>query len=167
MKNRLLIIITTSIMLFGCGGVENNIVISTAQGECANNTNNSPYCMSVTVKNNPDGQNFINSHNFSIKNLTIQTIGADNISTPATDATTMDPNQCTSKTIVPGSQCTFYIKINKESNPVSEAQPVTLKLNYTINNQLFGDSTNNQSSEITIYQITNLYTDKSRLSMVL
>ena len=143
------------VLLTGCG-VSNNFTFSSQTGACPKGPNNAPYCISITMNNNGGAQNWINSTTFPISNLVVNVSGATNIQTPSNNASTMDPNGCTTKTLNPGSSCTFYLKISNEAYPTTATENININMTYTINNSLFG-SGSTYSNSFTIYQVTNLY----------
>jgi hypothetical protein len=151
--------------LAGCG-VNNNVTFTANNGICASGlgNNTSPYCMSIVIQNNTGGtggQNFINSTNFPISQISFDITGINNLWSPATNpsgsANSMDPNNCAGSTIQPGKTCTFFLQLNKEAFPVQSLESVVITVNYTINNTLFGGSTNTASTSTTVYELTNLY----------
>jgi hypothetical protein len=145
------------LLLTGCG-VSNNFTFTTQPGACPEGNNNAPYCMSVTITNGGGGaQNIINSTSFPISNFVVNVTGASNIQTPSNNTATMDPNECTTKEIKPGSDCTFFLKINNEAYPTTTTETITINMTYTVKNDLFGGGGSTYSNSLTIYQVTNLY----------
>ena len=165
MKNLLnkLLIALGVFMLTGCGS-SNNVTFTTQGGQCANQTNTGPYCMGIVIQNNSGstgGQNWINSTNFPISQISYTISGVTNVLTPATNAAgatnSMDPNNCAGSTIQPGGTCEFYVQINKEAFGVLSQESVNISISYTVNDTLFGGSTNTGNANITLYELTNLY----------
>ncbi len=154
MIKRVCLIITT-LIITACG-VNNDVSVSTIQGACPSESY-APYCMSVTVQNNSGGQNWINSTNFPINDLTMTLSGATNVASPATNTSLTDPNNCINTTISPGESCTFYFMINAEAYAVQSQENINTTLSYTVNNTLFGGSDNTYTSSFTVNQNTNLY----------
>lgn len=155
MKNSILFA-SLFIALIGCG-TNNNVTFTTNPNNCFNESG-LPYCMAVTVQNNNGGQNFINSTNFAINNLSMNITGASNILSPANNKTLLDPNNCTGTTIKPGSNCTFYLKLSGESYPVQSQETINLTLNYNIQNGIFGSNNNTTgSASLTLHEMSNLY----------
>lgn len=165
MKNHIILVVL-ALILVACG-VDASLTFSTTPGLCANFVTESngvgiesapgPYCMQVAVTNNGGGQNFINSTTASISNITMNITGAYNINSPATSASTLDPNNCQLATISPGGDCVFYLQISQESYPVNQAESATLTLTYNVNGSLLGSSNQTGSSSMNFYEITNLY----------
>lgn len=155
MKYKQLALFGLGMIVSGCG-VSNNLSVSTTNGRCANGQTGAPYCLSVTIQNNGGGQNFISSTNFPISNLSVALSGASNVISPATNKS-MDPSGCTSNNLNPGSSCTFYLQLSGQDYPVESLENITVTMNYTIQNTLFGGSTNNYSTSFGIQQATNLY----------
>ena len=149
-------IVTIILLIISGCSVQNNVQMTVNNGNCNDGYTNAPYCVSVTVNNNTDGQNYINSANFSISDLKVFLNSPYNISYPSS-AKSMDPNNCTNKTISPGSGCTFYLAINTESYPVASNQLINVTLKYVINNNLFGGGGQNASSSFNLTESTNLY----------
>ena len=148
-----------SLALIGCG-VNNNVTLTANNGICPPALgvgNSNPYCMSIQILNNGGGQNWINSTNFPISQISYTITGVSNVQSPA-QTSSMDPNNCGGSTISPGGSCTFYLKITGENFPVLSQESINVSINYTINNTLFGGSTNTASTSTTVYQLTNLYT---------
>ncbi len=149
--------------LIGCG-INNNITTTVNNGYCpwteSFNISNggNPYCVEVELTNNGGGQNFITSTNYKINNLIISVTGASNILTPTNNAS-MDPNGCSGSNINPGASCTFYLKIGNESYAVNSFESITVNINYTINNSLFGESSANKyfNSSFNLFQYTSIY----------
>ncbi len=161
MKN-ILSILACAALLTGCLGIDgsssdNNVQLSTTAGACPTSATNAPYCMSITIQNNPNGQNYINSTNYPISSIAITTSGASNIISPMQNAASMDPNGCTSNTLQPGASCTFYVAISSEAYQVGSYLPINVTASYTINDSLFVNGDHTGSSSVTIYQRTNLY----------
>lgn len=144
-----------STLITACG-VSNNISFITEPGKCPNNVESAPYCMGVTVSNNSGGQNFINSTNYPINNLSLTLIGESNIIDPTTN-NYYDPNKCLQGSVAPGSSCKFYLKISSEAHPVTSSETINLNLNYSVQNNLFGNNSNLYSKSTNIYEFTNLY----------
>ncbi len=136
---------------------QNNISLTTTAGNCPTGMTNSPYCMAVTINNNASGQNYINSSNYPISSISVITSGVNNVISPMNNASTMDPNNCTSQTIAPGGSCTFYLGITSEAYNVSARHPISIGINYTINDSLFVNGDHKGSNNLTIYENTNLY----------
>ena len=150
-------ILASAIVVILCGcGVSNNVIITTTNGQCVKKSG-APYCMSVNIQNNGGGQNWINSTNFPISNINLKITGVSNLQSPATNKSAMDPNNCTGSTIPPGKQCTFYLQLTGEAFPVTSQESIQIQINYTINNTLFGNSTTTGSTNLTLYELTNLY----------
>jgi hypothetical protein len=158
-KVLLIVGLSTALLLTACG-VSNNVSVTFTNGECAGGESNAPYCMAVQVQNNSSGQNWISSSNFPISNLGVSITGASNIQSPA-NTTSMDPNNCRGTTISPGGNCTFYLQLSQEAYPVESVESITLSINYTVNDTLFGSSSNNSSSQFILYEYTNLYAVES------
>jgi len=165
MKNLLnKILITIGLfILTGCGS-SNNVTFTTQGGQCANQTNTGPYCMGIVIQNNSGstgGQNWINSTNFPISQISYTISGVSNVLTPATNpagsTNSMDPNNCAGSTIQPGGTCEFYVQINGEAFGVESVENVNINISYTVNDTLFGGSTNTANANITLYELTNLY----------
>jgi hypothetical protein len=144
------------ILFLSTCAVQNNVQITLDRGVCYNGYTNAPYCIAVNIKNNTDGQNYINSSNFSISNLQVFLDASYNINYPS-NSKIMDPNNCNNKIITAGSICTFFIAINKESYPVATNQSINVTLNYIINTDLFGGGGQNASNSFTLIESTNLY----------
>lgn len=161
MIKRALTLVSCAVFLVGCLGIgedgANNIQLSTTAGNCPAGAINAPYCMAVTIQNNPGGQNYINSTNYPISSIAITTSGSTSIISPMLNAGSMDPNGCTSTTIQPGGSCTFYVAISSENYPVGSYNPINVTANYTVNDSLFVNGDHTASSSTTIYQRTNLY----------
>lgn len=157
--------IISLVLLAGCSS-NANIQVTTQNGACANTESYAPYCMAVTIQNNNGGQNYINSTNFPISNLTMTTSGATNVLTP-TNSKSMDPNNCTGSNLNPGSNCTFYLQITNESYPAMSSQSVNINMTYNIQNSFLnstfglGSSTPTASTSFSITQTTNLYAMQS------
>ena len=120
--------------------------------------------MGIVIQNSngsTDGQNWINSTNFPISGITYTISGVSNALTPATNSAgstnSMDPNNCAGSTIQPGGSCEFYIQLNKEAFGVQSQESINISISYTVNDTLFGGSTNTASASTTIYELTNLY----------
>ena len=149
--------------LIGCSA-SNNVTLTANNGICSpavstsNTSSTSPYCMSIQILNNGGGQNWINSTNFPISGVSYSITGVSNVLNPATSASTLDPNNCAGSTISPGGSCTFYLQLNGEAFAVQSQESINVTINYTINNTLFGGSTNTASTSTTVYELTNLYT---------
>ncbi len=139
----------------GCG-VQNDITFTTTSGSCADGTTGAPYCMAVTILNNSGGQNFINSTNFPISNLSLSLTGSSNINYPTNVGSSYDPNNCLGSTVSPGGQCTFYLQLTGESVPVGQSQGISIVANYTVNSDLFGGGTNTSSTTLSVSQLSNL-----------
>lgn len=143
------------LLLVGCGA-QNNITFSSQMGSCRDGVNGAPYCMAMTIQNNSGGQNWINSTNFPISNLSLSLGGAANVNYPSSQGSRFDPNNCLGSTISPGGQCTFYLQLNAESAAVGSHVPVVITANYTVNNTLFGSlsgsGNSSGSSSTTVYQ---------------
>jgi len=148
-------ICAVALLLTGCGA-NNNFTFTTSPGACPNGMTNAPYCISVTITNNGNGQNFINSTTAPISNLVVDVSGASNIQTPTNSTSTIDPNGCTTKTLNPGSSCTFFLKISSEAYSTTTTETISINMTYTIKNTLFGAGSS-YSNSFTIYQVTNLY----------
>ena len=153
--------------LTGCGS-SNNVTFTTHGGQCANKTNTGPYCMGIVIHNNSGGtggQNWINSTNFPINQISYSITGVNNVLTPATNpagsANSMDPNNCAGSSIQPGGSCEFYVQINKEAFGVKSQESVNISISYKVNDTLFGGSTNTGNANITLYELTNLYIGQS------
>lgn len=144
------------VFLAACS-VQDNVSLTTEQATCASGTLNAPYCMKITIENNSGGQNYINSTNYPINDLSVTISGAGNILSPMTNVSATDPNGCTSNSIGPGGSCSFFLQISNESYPVGSIEPVNVAINYTINDALFGDSSTSGSNSINVYERTNLY----------
>ncbi len=145
-----------TMFLTACG-VENNITFTTSQGNCADGSTNASYCMAVTIQNNNGGQNYINSTNYPITNLTLSVSGASNVGYPSAQGSSYDPNNCLGSTINPGSSCQFFLWLTGESFPVGTHPPVTVTANYTVNNTLpWVTSGNSASSTLTVYETPGL-----------
>ncbi len=154
MKKGLLFAIVLT--LVACG-VENNINFSTTQGNCADGSTNASYCMAVTIQNNNGGQNYINSTNYPITNLSLSVSGASNVGYPSAQGSSYDPNNCLGSTINPGSSCTFYLWLTGESFGVGTHTPITVNANYTVNNTLpWVTSGNSATSSLTVYETPGL-----------
>lgn len=155
--------IAFSIMLFffaGCG-LQTNITVTTTNGSCATGQSNAPYCLAVTLQNNSGGQNWISNTNYPLTDVSVSVSGANNVLSPASSSS-MDPNGCTSNSTDPGSSCTFYLQINQEDYAVGSQTPVTVTINYTINDGLsavFGGSSGGStySYSFTVNEYANLY----------
>lgn len=147
--------IISAYALVACG-VSNNISFTTTAGNCADGTTNAPYCIAVNIQNNAGGQNFINSSNFPIKSLNLSVTGASNVTYPVSSGSAQDPNNCLGATIGPGGSCTFYMQLTGESIPVGQKQAINVNASYTIDNTLFGGSSQTASSSTTIYQLPSL-----------
>ena len=165
MKNLInILLITIGIfILTGCGS-SNNVTFTTKSGECANKTNTGPYCMGIVIQNNSGstgGQNWINSTSFPISQVSYNITGESNIITPATNpagsTNSMDPNNCAGSTIQPGGTCEFYVQLTGEQFGVESVEKVSITISYTVNDTLFGGSTNTANANITLYELTNLY----------
>ncbi len=120
--------------------------------------------MGIVIQNSngsTDGQNWINSTNFPISGITYTIAGVSNALTPETNSAgstnSMDPNNCAGSTIQPGGSCEFYIQLNKEAFGVKSQESINISISYTVNDTLFGGSTNTASASTTIYELTNLY----------
>lgn len=151
-----LIITMGTVLLCACG-VENNITFSTTQGQCADGTTNAPYCMAITIQNNNGGQNYINSTNYPINNLSLSISGAGNVGYPSAPGSNYDPNNCLGSSINPGSSCQFFLWLTGESFPVGTHNAITITANYTINNTLpWVTSSNSASSSLTVYETPGL-----------
>ncbi len=165
MKNLLnKILITIGLFILNGCGSSNNVTFTTQGGQCANQTNTGPYCMGIVIQNNSGGtggQNWINSTNFPISQISYTISGVSNVLTPATNSAgstnSMDPNNCAGSTIQPGGTCEFYVQINKEAFGVQSQESVNISISYTVNDTLFGGSTNTGNANITLYELTNLY----------
>lgn len=154
-------ILCSALVLSACSG-NTSLSYTFQQGTCPNGVTKAPYCMAVTVQNNGGGgQTWITSSSYGISGLSISTTGAQNVQTPSTSKSTMDPNNCTGTTLNPGATCIFYLKINYESFPTTSSEPVNVNLTYTLNNNLFGGGTSGGNSSFTIYQVSNLYAAQS------
>lgn len=153
---QLIIISTPAIVLLGCG-ISNNVGVNLINGQCPNGIGNAPYCMAVQIVNNGGGQNFINSTNFPISNISLTISNVPNIASPATSSSQYDPNGCLTSTIAPGGSCTFYLQLTGEAFPVASYESAQVILNYTVNNTLFGGSTTTGNYPFNAYEITNLY----------
>ncbi|MDQ5921687.1 MAG: hypothetical protein QG673_1746 [Pseudomonadota bacterium] len=152
----LLAVIIVTLSLVGCGA-SNNVTFSTTNGECATGQSGAPYCMSVKIQNNNGGQNWITSTNFPISDIAMTISGVGNLQSPATNQSAMDPNNCTGSTIDPGGSCTFYLQLTGENFSVESQENIDINVTYTINDTLFGSSSNTSSSSFTVYELTNLY----------
>ncbi|MBX9865434.1 MAG: hypothetical protein K2Y14_00860 [Burkholderiales bacterium] len=161
MIKRVLTLVSCAVFLVGCLGIgeggANNIQLSTTAGNCPAGAINAPYCMAVKIENNPNGQNYINSTNYPISSIAVTTSGASNLISPMFNASSMDPNGCTSTTIQPGWSCTFYVAISSEAYQVGSYNPINITINYTVNDSLFTNGDHTASNSTTIYQRTNLY----------
>lgn len=162
MVKKTLYIAACSLFLTGCvglfgGGSENNVQLSATAGNCPAGAINAPYCMSITIQNNPNGQNYINSTNYPISSIAITTSGSSSVISPMFNAGSMDPNGCTASTIQPGGSCTFYVAISSENYPVGSYNPINVTANYIVNDSLFVNGDHTASISTTIYQRTNLY----------
>lgn len=161
MMKRALSFAACSLILTGCLGFgsssENNVQMSATAGNCPAGAINAPYCMAITIQNNPNGQNYINSTNYPISSIAITTSGSTSVISPMLNAGSMDPNGCTSTTLQPGGSCTFYVAITSENYPVGSYNPINVTANYTVNDSLFVNGDHTASSSMTIYQRTNLY----------
>ena len=152
------------LLILNACSVQPNIAIVTTPGNCPNGQSNAPYCIAVQVQNNPNGQNWISSTNFPFANLTITTSNASNILTPS-NASSLDPNHCTSSgsLIAPGSSCTFYLQLSSEMYAVESTIPVSVNIQYTVNNDLSSIVTGSTSGGTTynytfwLYEHVNLY----------
>lgn len=154
-------IITTALLVVACG-VENNINFSTTQGNCADGSTNASYCMAVQIQNNNGGQNYINSTNYPITNLTLSVSGAGNVGYPSAQGSSYDPNNCLGSTINPGSSCTFYLWLTGESFGVGTHTPITVNASYTVNNTLpWVTSGNTANSTLTVYETPGLQISSS------
>ncbi|MEN9390861.1 MAG: hypothetical protein RL017_158 [Pseudomonadota bacterium] len=153
---QLIIMITPVVILLGCG-ISNNVGVNLINGQCPNGIGNAPYCMAVQIVNNGGGQNFINSTNFPISNISLTISNVPNIASPATSSSQYDPNGCLTSTIAPGGSCTFYLQLTGEAFPVASYESAQVILNYTVNNTLFGGSTTTGNYPFNAYEITNLY----------
>ncbi|MFN7094040.1 MAG: hypothetical protein ACK4M7_01615, partial [Burkholderiales bacterium] len=74
----------------------------------------------------------------------------------------MDPNNCTTTTLNPGSNCTFYLQISNESYAANSQQDISISLNYNIQSNFlqstFGSgNSSSQSTNFSIQELTNLY----------
>ena len=146
-----------STLFIAACGVENNINFSTTQGNCADGSTNAPYCMAVTIQNNNGGQNYINSTNYPINNLSLSVSGASNVGYPSAPGSSYDPNNCLGSTINPGSSCTFYLWLTGESLPVGSHTSISINANYNVNNTLpWVTSSNSASSSLTVYETPGL-----------
>jgi hypothetical protein len=162
MINKLLLIMVVFLVI-GCGA-NNNVTFSTNNGNCANGESGNPYCMGVIIQNNSGssgGQNWINSTNFPISQITFSVSGVSNVISPATNpagsSNSMDPNNCAGSTIGPGGSCQFYLQLTGEAFSVLSSESVNINLTYTVNDTLFGGSNNTSTANVTIYELTNLY----------
>ncbi len=155
------LIVTSSIMLIinacsnGNGG--GNVSVNTTNGSCPNGTN-APYCMAVQLVNNGTGQNYINNTNFPISNIRfVVNAPNNNLSSPA-NSPDLDPNKCQNSVINPGSNCTFYLRLNQTATAVSAIGSANVTINYNINNSMYNNSTSTGSFTFSLYELTNLYT---------
>lgn len=181
--------IILAISIVSCSNTPNSITINPDQNSCvqsnmysslvtpspliANNPQNAPYCMSVTIQNNNSG---LNANNIQITNGGLSmtySVGSTNYSSQMYDPVAagisipganqvlgnievFDPENCLTNsganvdTInANGQSCTFYMQILSESDPVG-AYPINLTYNYTNGNNNYSISTN-------IYQRVNLF----------
>lgn len=153
--------ICSILTLSACGG-NTSLSYEFQQGTCPTGVTQAPYCMQVQVSNNAGGgQTWITSTSYSVSGLTFSTTGAVNVQTPSTNQSAMDPNNCTGKTLAPGANCIFYLKIGFESYPTNASESLNVTLSYNLNNTLFGDGSTTGSSSFTIYEVTNLYAAQS------
>lgn len=153
----LFLVACNSGLLGSSSATQDSISLTTTAGNCPDGMTNAPYCMAITINNNAGGQNYINSTNYPISSISVATNGANNVISPMNNAITMDPNRCTSATIQPGSNCTFYVEITSEAYKVSTHQPINVAINYTVNDSLFVNGDHKGSNNLTIYENTNLY----------
>lgn len=176
-----LLLVILAILSASCSNTPNSITINPNTNQCvqssmysssvtpsaliANNPQNAPYCMSITIQNNNSG---LNANNIQITNngLTMNyTVGnnsygsqmydpvAAGITIPGANQilgniAVFDPVNCLTSsganviTINSGGQsCTFYMQILTESNPVG-VYPISIAYNYTNGNQNYSVSTN-------------------------
>ena len=153
-----LFITVAMLILTGCGA-NNNVTFSTNSGQCPSTSNTGPYCMGIVIQNNSGssgGQNWINSTNYPISQISYSINGVSNVNTPA-NSSSLDPNNCAGSTIQPGSTCEFYVQITEEQFGVLDQESVNISVSYTINDTLFGGSTSTGTANITLYELTNLY----------
>lgn len=150
-----LLALVSGLLLVACSG-NANIQFQTQMGQCKDGVTQAPYCMSMTIQNNAGGQNWINSTNFPISNLSLAVGGVNNINYPTSQGSLYDPNNCLGSTISPGGQCTFYLQLSSESAAVGSHVPVVVTASYNINNTLFGGLSGNGnssgSSSTTVYE---------------
>lgn len=154
-KVKKLIIVGVSVFLASCG-VQDNVSFNLTPGTCPDGTINAPYCMAVKIQNNSGGQNYINSTNYPINNLTLSVSGANNLQYPTNSGSTLDPQGCLGATISAGGACTFYLKLNGESVPLGTNSPINLNANYSVKNQLFGNGSQSGNANVVLYQVPNM-----------
>ncbi len=158
------ILLGVLLLVLNACSVQPNIAAVTTPGNCPNGQSNAPYCIAVQVQNNPNGQNWISSTNYPFANLTVTTSNSSNILTPS-NSSALDPNHCTSSgsLIAPGSSCTFYLQISSELYAVESTIPVSINIQYTLNNDLTSVFTGSTSGGTTynytfwLYEHVNLY----------
>ncbi len=150
-----LLALISGLLLVACSG-NANIQFSSQMGQCKDGITQAPYCMAMTIQNNAGGQNWINSTNFPISNLSLAVGGVNNVNYPTSQGSLYDPNNCLGGTISPGGQCTFYMQLSSESAPVGSHLPVIVTASYTINDTLFGglsgSGNSSGSSSTTVYE---------------
>lgn len=152
----ILCVLLPASFIVGCG-INNNVSFSLQQGACADGTSGAPYCMAVTIQNNAGGQNWINSSNLPIQSLNLSvTSQANNVNYPSVQGSAWDPQNCLGSTISPGNTCTFYLQLTGESVPVGQKQAINLTASYTIDSNLFGNSSQTASTSTTLYQRPSL-----------
>lgn len=188
-------------VITACSSTPNSVSISPNQNQCvqtnmynssvtpptiiANNPQNAPYCMSVTLQNNNSG---LNANNIQITGsglIMSYTVGSNSYSSQIYDPTAagitisganqilgnievFDPNNCltTSGANVitlnsGGGQCSFYMQILNESNPVG-VYGTNLNYNYTNGNQNYNITANvNQRVNLYAGGSTGLYIDNT------
>lgn len=150
-----ILVLISALLLVACSG-NANIQFSSQMGQCKDGVTQAPYCMSMTIQNNAGGQNWINSTNFPISNLSLAVGGVNNVNYPTSQGSLYDPNNCLGSTISPGGQCTFYMQLSGESAPVGSHLPVIVTASYTINDSLFGglsgSGNSSGSSSTSVYE---------------
>ena len=156
-------ILSIIVLVDGCSsGNSANISVNTVNGICP--IGNAPYCMSVQIVNNANGQNYINNSNYPISNVTVQVNAPrGNISSPTTDAT-LDPNNCQNSTIAPGGSCTFYLRLNQIAGAVSSVATAQVTLNYNINNSMYNNTNTTGTYTFSVYELTSLFLNYNSLN---
>lgn len=186
-------------LITACSSTPNSVNISPNQNQCvqssmyasgvtppsiiANNPQNAPYCMSVSIQNNNSG---LNANNIQITGSGLvmsYTVGNTNYSSQMYDPAAagisisganqilgnmevFDPGNCLTNSganvitlNAGGASCTFYMQILGESNPVG-VYGVNLSYNYTNGNTNYSISANiNQRVNLYAGGTTGLYVD--------